>query len=174
MSQTSKLRVQIEHGEFKHTIEGEPEEVLKAISHYISEIYPTFEVASKLIYNPDYMALLSEVSNLVKLTSDGKPLLLRSDLSTDEAAGVILLAIQIANRLGKRDGDDAQIEEISATIGKAPKTVQNTLTEMCKAGIVERVGKGSYRLTLAGVMEIQETIKTLKEGLENYGAAGSN
>ncbi|MGQ9542507.1 MAG: hypothetical protein ACUVTM_00250 [Candidatus Bathyarchaeia archaeon] len=173
MSQTSRLKVQIEHGEFKHMIEGEPEEVLKAISHYISEIYPTFDVASRLIYNPDYIELLDYVSNFVNLTSDGRPLLLRSDLSTDEAAGVILLALQVAHRLGKRVGDEAQVDEIAVTIGKAQKTVQNTLTEMCKAGIVERVGKGSYRLTLAGTREMHETLKTMKEGLGENGATHS-
>jgi len=164
------LRVQIEHGDLKHTIEGEPEQVLKAINQYISEIYPAYDVASRLVYNPDYLSLLEETSTFVNLTLEGQPILLRSDLSTDEAAGAILLAMQIAFKLGKRTSDEARVEEIARVIGKAQKTVQNTLTEMSKAGIVERVGKGSYRLTLAGTREVQETLKTLRDvGNEDSG-----
>ena len=161
MSQDSKLKVQIEHGGFKHTIEGEPEKVLRAISQYIAEIYPAYDIASKLIYSPDYLALLEEISAFVNLTRDGQPILLRSDLSTDQAVATILLAAQVALKLGKRVSDDVQLEDITKAIGKAQKTIQNTLTEMSKAGIVERVEKGSYRLTAAGTREVQETLKTL-------------
>ena len=163
MSQNSKLRVQIEHGGFKHTIEGEPEKVLRAISQYISEIYPAYDLASRIIYSPDYLALLEEISTFVNLTREGQPILLRSDLSTDQAVAAILLAIQVAFKLGKKESDEAQVDEIAQTIGKAQKTIQNTLTEMSKAGIVQRVAKGSYRLTIAGTREVQETFKTLSE-----------
>jgi DNA-binding transcriptional ArsR family regulator len=164
MSQNSKLKVQIEHDGFKHTIEGEPDKVLKAISQYIAEIYPAYDLASKLIYSPDYLELLEEVSVFVNLTTDGQPIMLRSDLSADQALAAILLANQVAFKLGKRTTDESAIEEISRAIGKAQKTVQNTLTDMTKAGIVERSGKGSYRLTTTGTREVQETLNSLREG----------
>jgi len=163
MSKESKLRVHMEHGDFKHTFEGEPEKVLKAISQYIAQILPAYDAASKLIYSPDYTQLLDEVSNFVNLTRDGQPILLRSDLSTDQALGVILLANQVAFKVGKKSTDEVMIEVIAKTIGKAPKTIQNMLTEMSKVGVIERVGKGSYRLTTTGTKEVQEMLKTLRE-----------
>ena len=66
----------MEHGDFKHTFEGEPEKVLKAISQYIAQILPAYDAASKLIYSPDYTQLLDEVSTFVNLTRDGQPILL--------------------------------------------------------------------------------------------------
>ncbi|MEM2942803.1 MAG: hypothetical protein QXT81_05225 [Candidatus Bathyarchaeia archaeon] len=166
MSQESKLKVQIEHRGIRHTIEGEPEKVLRAINQYISEIYPAYDIVSRLIYSPDYLTLLDEVSSFINLTKDGQPILLRSDLPTDQAVAAILLAIQAAFKLGTRAGDDAQVAEIAKATGKAQKTIQNTLTEMSRAGIVERIGKGSYRLTTAGLREVQETLKTLREAGE--------
>lgn len=166
MSQESKLKVQIEHKGLKHTIEGEPEKVLRAINQYIAEIYPAYDIVSKLIYSPDYLALLDEISAFVNLTQEGQPILLRSDLPTDQAVATILLAVQAAFKLGKKSSDEAQIEEITKATSKAQKTIQNTLSEMSKAGIVERVGKGSYRLTAAGTREVQETLKTLREAGE--------
>jgi len=158
----------MEHGDFKHTFEGEPENVLKAISQYIAQILPAYDAASKLIYSPDYTQLLDEVSTFVNLTRDGQPILLRSDLATDQALGVILLASQIAFKVGKKSTDEVMIEVIAKTIGKAPKTIQNMLTEMTKAGVIDRVGKGSYRLTTIGTKEVQEMLKTLREpGMED-------
>jgi predicted transcriptional regulator len=90
--------------------------------------------------------------------------MLRSDLSADQALAAILLANQVAFKLGKRTTDESTIKEISQAIGKAQKTIQNTLTDMTKAGIVERSGKGSYRLTTAGTREVQETLNSLREG----------
>ena len=158
----------MEHGDFKHTFEGDPEKVLKAISQYIAQILPAYDAASKLIYSPDYAQLLDEVSTFVNLTRDGQPLLLRSDLATDQALGVILLASQIAFKVGKKSTDEVMIEVIAKTIGKAPKTIQNMLTEMSKAGVIERVGKGSYRLTTIGTKEVQEMLKTFRDpGIED-------
>jgi len=170
LSQEPRLKVQIEHGEFKHTFEGEPEKVLRAIAQYITKIYPAYDIATRIVYTPDYLTLMDEISSFVNITSDGQPILLRTDLSTDQAVAAILLAVQIAFKLGKRDSDEAQAEEITQAIGKAQKTIQNTLTEMSKAGIVQRVAKGSYRLTAAGTREVQETLKTLGEtASENVG-----
>jgi predicted transcriptional regulator len=163
MSKESKLRVHMEHGDFKHTFDGEPEKVLRAISQYIAQILPAYDVAAKLIYSPDYTQLLEEVSNFVNLTRDGQPILLRSDLATDQALGVVLLANQVAYKVGKKETDEVMIDVIAKTIGKAPKTIQNMLTEMSKAGVIERVGKGSYRLTTTGTKEVQEMLKTLRE-----------
>ena len=160
-----KIKVQIELGELKHTIEGGSEEVIKEIIAFLSKIYPTYDIASKLVYVPDYSKILANLSSFVNLTLDGEIILLKHFSSTDEAIGAALLTAYVASKLGKRE-DTLSVEELTRITGKSEKTVRNTLAEMIKAGIVERVEKGTYRITPLGVREVNESIKLFKEAKE--------
>ena len=163
MSQTSKLKVQIECGEIKHTVEGEVDKVLSEVIRFVSNVFPNYEVASKIMFTPDYLAMMNDISTFVNIAPNGEVILLRSTLSADEAIGLVLLGTHVANKLGKKESDELPVEEISRSIGKAVKTIRNTIAEMSKAGIVERTGKGSYRITGAGMREVHEAAKALLE-----------
>jgi hypothetical protein len=163
MSQTSKLKVQIEYGELKHTVEGEVDDVLREVIKFVSKIFPKYEVASKMIFTPDYLAMITDISAFINISPNGEVILLKCTLSADEAIGLILLGAHVASKIGKKESDELSVEEISRSIGKAVKTIRNTIAEMSKAGIVERTGKGSYRITTTGMREVHEAAKALLE-----------
>lgn len=163
MSAPKKIKVQLECGELKHTVEGDAEEAIREIVKFLSSVYPIYDVASKLIYAPDYVEILENVSEFVNFAPSGEAILLKQFSSTDAAIGAILLAADAAHKLGKRESNSLSVEELARALGKAEKTVRNTLSEMIKAGVVERVDKGTYRITVAGIREVNESMKALKE-----------
>ena len=163
MSQTSKLKVQIECGELKHTAEGEVDDVLREVMKFVSKIFPNYEIASKIMFTPDYLAMMTDISTFINIAPNGEVILVKSTLSADEAIGLVLLGARVANKIGKKESDEFSVEEISHSVGKAVKTIRNTIAEMSKAGIVERTGKGSYRITTTGMREVHEAAKALLE-----------
>lgn len=143
-------------------MEGDAEEAIREIVKFLSSVYPTYDVASKLIYTPDYTEILENVSEFVNFSPSGEAILLKQFSSTDAAIGAILLAADAAHKLGKRESNSLSVEELAKGLNKAEKTVRNTLSEMIKAGVVERVDKGTYRITAAGIRAINESVKALK------------
>jgi DNA-binding IclR family transcriptional regulator len=52
-------------------------------------------------------------------------------------------------------------EAISRSIGKAVKTVRNTLAMMTKTGLIDRTSGGSYKLSMQGIRKAHEIAKSL-------------
>jgi len=165
--ETKKVKVQVEYNGLKHTVEGSVEEAIREIVSFLSKVCPTYDVASKIIYAPDYTEILNDLSEIVNLTPNGELILLKQIPSTDEAIGVLLLTVEVAYKLGKRYSNALSAEELTKILGKAEKTIRNTIAEMIKAGLIERIEKGMYHITTVGIKEVREFIKLLKETAEN-------
>ncbi len=166
-NEEKKVRVQIEYNGLKHSVEGSVEEAIKEVVNFLSKVCPTYDVASKIIYAPNYIEILNDLSEIVNLTPNGELILLKQIPSTDEAIGVLLLAVEVAYKLGKRKTNALSAEELTKILGKAEKTIRNTIAEMIKAGLIERIEKGTYHITIVGVKEVSEFIKMLKETSED-------
>ncbi|MEM3517200.1 MAG: type IV toxin-antitoxin system AbiEi family antitoxin domain-containing protein [Candidatus Bathyarchaeia archaeon] len=162
-NEVKKIKVQVEYNGLKHIAEGSVEEVIKEVISFLSKICPTYDVASKIIYTPDYLELLNNLSEIVNLTPNGELILLKQIPSTDEAIGILLLTVEVAYKLGKRQSNALSAEELTKILGKAEKTIRNTIAEMIKAGLIERIEKGTYHITAVGIKEVSEFIKMLKE-----------
>jgi Mn-dependent DtxR family transcriptional regulator len=52
-------------------------------------------------------------------------------------------------------------EAISKSIGRAVKTVRNTLATMTKTGIIDRTNDGGYKLTIQGIRKAHEAARSL-------------
>jgi len=167
LSEGSKLKVVIEWGSMKHVAEGDADTVLKEVTAFIAKVFPAFEPLSKIMFTPDYMAMLTDLSSLVNIGPNGEIILVRSGLSADQAIGLTLLGSQIASKIGKKQSDDMSVEELASSIRKTSKTVRNTVVEMCKASLVERTGRGTYRITTIGMKELLDDLKAMLESEEN-------
>ncbi|MCJ7505917.1 hypothetical protein MUP05_05550 [Candidatus Bathyarchaeota archaeon] len=167
MSEGSKLKVVIEWGSMKHVAEGDADTVLKEVTAFIAKVFPAFEPLSKILFTPDYMAMLTDLSSLVNIGPNGEIILVRSGLSADQAIGLTLLGSQIASKIGKKQSDDMSVEELASSIRKTSKTVRNTVVEMCKASLVERTGRGTYRITTIGMKELLDDMKAMLESEKN-------
>jgi hypothetical protein len=163
MIQVPQIKVQVELNGLRHVVEGDSDHVIREVIQFISKVCPQFDIASRLVWTPDYAEMLDDISKLAKISPSGEIVIKEVVLSSDQAIGLVLLCAHVAHKFGKRTDDDVSVEEISSAVGKAIKTVRNTLVEMIKAGLVERTGRGTYSISMNGLIEVQEAAKELSE-----------
>ena len=156
MSERPRIKVQIEWGDIKHTAEGDLETVVREVMQFAAKVLPNYSLASKLTFSPDYSSMVDDLSEVVKLTPEGEVVLLKPEMSAENSIALVLLAARVANAVGTRASVDMGPEMISRAIGKAVKTVRNTLALLTKTGTVERTSEGSYKLTIQGIRKAHE------------------
>ena len=160
-----KLKVHAEFGEFREDFEGSPDDVIRALMISLNRIYPSLEMMQKLTFQPDLISLTDDLTGLVKFAPEGL-LVLVGEVPAEEAIIISLIGSYVGYRLGKVDVDTESALVLSKTTGKALKTISNQLAWMIDDGLVERVDRGSYRITSLGITRferIAEKIRTIKE-----------
>lgn len=161
MSERPKIKVQIEWGDMKHTAEGDLETVVQEVMRFAAQVLPNYSLASKLTFSPDYSSMVSDLSEIVKLTPEGEAVFLKPEMSAEQSIALVLLATRIAHAVGTRHGVDMSPENISKAIGKSVKTVRNTLAMLGKTGLVERTSEGNYKLSIQGIRKSHEIAKSV-------------
>ncbi len=161
MSERPKIKVQIEWGDIKHTAEGDLETVIREVMAFVARVLPNYSLASKLTFSPDYSSMVDDLSETVNLTPEGEVVLLKPEMSAESSIGLVLLAARVANAVGTRPTVDMSPDMISRAIGKAVKTVRNTLAMLVKTGIVERTADGNYKLTMQGIRKAHEIARAM-------------
>src|SRR6059036_1549976 len=161
MIERPKIKVQIEWGDIKHTVEGDLETVVQEVMRFAAQVLPNYTLASKLTFAPDYTSMVDDLSEKVKLTPEGEGVLLKQDLSAENSISLVLLASKVANALGTRPTAEMSPDMISRATGKAVKTVRNTLAILAKNGTVERTSAGDYRLTIQGIRKSHENARAM-------------
>jgi predicted transcriptional regulator len=162
-AQTRQVRIQIDANGLHYESSGTAEEVVPQIMRFLSEAVPTYDLARRLIYVPDLAALADRTSEIGKMTSTSQLLLTRNDMPAERSISVVLFMAHLAAKIAKRAADSLNIEEISTAVGKAPKTIRNTIVNMQRAGLIERADRGSYRITQKGLMELEKSFRQSNE-----------
>ena len=162
-AQTRQVRIQIDANGLHYESSGTAEEVVPQIMRFLSEAVPTYDLARRLIYVPDLAALADRTSEIGKMTSTSQLLLTRNDMPAERSISVVLFMAHLAAKIAKRAADSLNIEEISTAVGKAPKTIRNTIVNMQRAGLMERAERGSYRITQKGLMELEKSFRQSNE-----------
>jgi hypothetical protein len=157
-----RLRLHFECGGFSGDIEGEVDDVVRALLLQLAKVFPSLELASKLSFNPDLVELSSSLVGVVEFAPDGL-ILNAKDLPADEAIVVSLLGMYVGFRLGRVQSDSLPATGLARATGKALKTVSNQLAWMVDEGLVERVGRGEYRVASLGIKRAQAVAAELRE-----------
>ncbi len=147
----------------KHVAEGDVDAVFREVTAFVTKVSPAFEALSRIMFTPDYVAMLTDLSALINIGPAGEIILQRLGLPADQAIGLTLLGSKIAGKIGKKQSDDMSVDELASSIRKTAKTVRNTVVEMTKANLVERTGRGTYRITMIGVKELLDDVKAILE-----------
>src|SRR5256886_14910296 len=82
-------------------------------------------------------------------------------MSAENSIAIVLLAARVPHAVGTRPNVQMDPEAISRSIGKAIKTVRNTLAMMTKTGLIDRTSDGSYKLSMQGIRKAHEIAKSL-------------
>ena len=157
-AQTKQVNIRIEADGLNFESSGSVEEILPQLIRFLSQVLPTYDLAKKLLYVSDLAGLVDRVSEYAKIANDGKFLLTRTDLPADRAISIILFMAHLTEKIGKHKENPIGIEQFAEAIGKAPKTIRNSLVSLQKTGLIERAERGNYRITQKGLMELENFI----------------
>jgi hypothetical protein len=149
------IEVVLKHSGVENRIIGSPETVLRELLSYFSKVYPSIELVSKLVLSVDSVEFLESCAGVLAVSPEGLVVLkdLR-DLKDKELMMIHLAGSRLQHQMGKKENDTLSLDEITKTTGRSTGTVAGRLSELCNEQLVERVGKGSYRLTTMGTRVI--------------------
>ena len=150
MDEKQKLKLHFEIDDLKVDLEGDSETVSREFLTQLADVYPSFSLARRLSFNPDLVKLSEGLVGLVEFVPEGI-ILNRRDLSAEQAILICLLGAYIAYKLDRREADSMSASTLSKITGKALKTISNQITLMVDETLVEKVGKGEYRITTLGI-----------------------
>lgn len=151
-------RIEI-HGKGYIDFYGNADQVINSILRFLSEVYPTYKVVSDLTINLDLEKLVRSLKGLVGISDEGL-VILNTDLPADTSIMICLIGAHLSSRMGKMDKETLATGEITRLVGKAQKTIRNEIPGLIKKGWVDRVGRGEYRATTAGIVQFQDQILT--------------
>ena len=164
-AETKQVKVQIDANGLRYEASGTAEEMIPQILQFLSRAVPTYDLARKLLYVPDLASLTDKIADYSKMTNTGQLLLTGSDLPAERAILVILFMAYLAKKTAKRETDALTIEEISNGVGKASKTIRNTIVELQRSGLIERAERGRYKISPKGLMQLEtSTLNDPKKG----------
>ncbi len=146
------LKVKDTSVEFK----GTPEAVLESIHRFLLNIVPNLDIASRISLNYSLPQLMSMFAEYIRLTPEGPRVINESGkrLSDKEIIALQLVAFRIMLELKKAESASASVQEIQISTGLKPKSVSSRLSELVKAGYVEKESSeqgARYRITTQGI-----------------------
>lgn len=153
------LEVTIKHQGIESKIIGTPEGIIRELLAYFSKVYPSLELISKLVLTVDSVEFLQGISGTLATSQEG--LVVLKDVSPLRDKELIMLHLagaKLLNLLGKKDNDTITLDEITKATGRSTGTVAGRLSELSNEQLVDRAGKGSYRLTTMGTRVVIKTV----------------
>src|SRR5437879_1656138 len=147
----SAIEVVLKHSGVENRIIGSPETVLRELLSYFSKIYPSIELVSKLVLSVDSLEFLQSCTGVLAVSPECLVVLKDlKELKDKELMMIHLAGSRLRHQMGKKESDILSLDEITKTTGRSTGTVAGRLSELCNEQLIERVGKGSYRLTTMG------------------------
>lgn len=152
MSEENIIEVRVRYRDFEKTVRGNSNEVIREVIGFLSEHFPKLNLISKLTLTVDEEQLLDTCSNIMKITPEGVVITAPAENLTDRELILLhLLKTHTGYITKKLDTDRAMIGDLIAYTRKPAGTVAGRISEMCTEGLVERIGKGEYRITTYGL-----------------------
>lgn len=153
-----RIKAHLEYEGLKVDMEGGPDEVLHAVVDLLNRVFPSLEVVSKVTFTVDFMKLMEEASQIVKVAPEGPMLVSGIELTADDAITSSLVGAYVGYKLKKLPEPFLSIQDLSKITGKAVKTVRNQIAGALKEGIIKRAERGNYQITNMGIAHFQDTI----------------
>src|SRR5213080_2390220 len=172
---SSPIEVTVRHSGIESRIIGSPESVLRELISYFSKTYPSIELVSRLILSVDSAEFLQSCTGILATSPEGLVVLKNlAGLRDKELLMLHLAGSRLLHQLGKRESDTLSLDEITKTTGRSTGTVAGRLSELCNEQLVERVGKGSHRLTTIDTRVIMKDLMPRDSQLPDSGETCQN
>jgi hypothetical protein len=153
MSRASTIRLEIPDKNIKVEFTGDENTVMRDLLKFLLNIYPRLTIVDKIVYTPDLEALLSAISPHIRLSSDEIILLGEEEKTTENKILYLLAGCYAASRFGLREKSSMSVEEMTRMVASiSKKTIQNTLVDLVKKGLVLRQARGMFEISVKGIM----------------------
>ncbi|MEM1606978.1 MAG: hypothetical protein QXW55_01085 [Candidatus Bathyarchaeia archaeon] len=151
--ENENLELTIKYRDVEVKFSGKPDDVMRALFNFMSKVLPTYDLASQLTLTVDLESLLASVKNLIAFTPEGPVVVIpREKLGGDRNIIMLnLIKAYIGYKTSRLEKDSLSTSEIMALTGGKSGTVAARLSELTDMGLVERVGRGEYRVTTLGI-----------------------
>ena len=154
-SQERQLAVVVTYGEVKVEFSGSPDVVFRSLHEFISKEVPNIDLAKSISLNYSLNDLVQMFKEYIRFTEEGPRVWAQErKLSDKDVIALQLVAAKAAMLSGKAKSDDMSVVELQGATSLLAKTIGSRLSELTKAGEVERLGgegTGRYRITTTGV-----------------------
>ncbi len=156
---SNTIEIVVNHSGIESKIIGSPEGVLQELLSYFSTVYPSIELVSKLVLSIDSTEFFQSCTGALAMSPEGLVILKNvAELKDKELIMLHLAGSRLMQLMGKRENDSISLDEITKATGRSTGTVAGRLSELCNEQLVERVGKGSYRLTTMGTRVVMKNL----------------
>jgi hypothetical protein len=155
LSSERLLSVAVSYGEVKVEFSGSPDVVFRSIHEFIAKEIPNIDLAKSISVNYSLNDLVQMFRDYIRFTEEGPRVWVQDRKLSDKDIILLQLAAAKASNLsGKSVREDMSVAELESATSLISKTIGSRLSELNKAGAVERrdnEGVGRYRVTTTGV-----------------------
>ncbi|MDG6939883.1 MAG: hypothetical protein JRN39_05740 [Nitrososphaerota archaeon] len=139
LSEQKKLKVHVKLDAFETDIEGLPDEVGLEFNRLLAKVVPTYDLAKKILLSYGLNDMVTKFGAYVRITPEGPRVLPEKQLSDKFLIALQLVAVKISAESGRQSTHRVTLQELERTTGLNPKSISSRLSELVKAGQVERV-----------------------------------
>ena len=153
------IEVTVRHNGAETKVIGNPENVVRELVIFFSKAYPSLELASKLVLSVDSVEFLQNCAGVLAFSPEG--LVILKDTTTFKDRELTMLhgaGARMFYLMGKKENDSISLDELARITGRVTGTIAGRLSELVREQLIERVGKGSYRLTTMGQRVVIQTL----------------
>lgn len=155
LSEEEKLRVTVAYGGSRAEFSGTPEAVIVSVNKFLAKQIPALDLADKISVNYSVADLIDRFGDYVKITAEGPRVWISNyKLSDKDTVCLQLVAAKIGYQTGRSETPSLTLQEIHGSTGLKPKSISSRLSEVTKAGYVEREQTEQgvrYKVTTQGI-----------------------
>ena len=141
------------------TIRGTPEQVFQDTFKFLSEVIPALDVVSKITLTVNFADFLKEAAGVFAVTPEGVVVLTPPEALTDrELVLLYLVRAKIGFETKRSEKETLLASDLISFTGKGSGTIAGRLSELSGEGVVERTGKGEYRVTTFGLHRFRQDV----------------
>jgi hypothetical protein len=159
LDQEATIEVTIRYRDLEKTFRGSPDQVFRGVFQFLSETIPALDVVSRITLSVNFADFLKEVAGVFAVTPEGVVVLTPPEALTDrELVLLYLVRAKVAFETGRSEKETLLASDLISFTGKGSGTVAGRLSELSGEGLVERTGKGEYRVTTFGLHRFRQDV----------------
>jgi len=159
LSKQDQIDVVIKYRELEKTIRGTPDQVFRDVFQFLSETIPALDIVSKVTLTVNFADFLKEAAGVFAVTPEGVVVLTPPEALTDrELVLLYLVRAKVGFETKRSDKETLLASDLISFTGKGSGTIAGRLSELSAEGLVERTGKGEYRVTTFGLHRFRQDV----------------